>query len=63
MLHLTSKYGDNFRVLAPGTHEQKIAMAIHPELAVNRMVEIQYAQLSNQGIPMQPVAKRFVEVF
>lgn len=58
-LHLSTPSGKMFRVLAPGTHATKRFILENIEDYIGKSVEIEFAEFSTDGIPMQPVAKHF----
>ena len=46
----------NFRVSAPGAIEEKTYVLLHKEEFIGKMVTVEYANLTNKGIPFHPVA-------
>jgi DNA ligase-1 len=53
--------GQVFRVTAPGTHEFKLFCLQNKDLFIGRFLTVQFANLTNDGIPFQPVALQFKE--
>jgi DNA ligase-1 len=51
--------GDTFRVSAPGSIAEKMEVADNPERYVGKIVTVEYAQLTRDGIPFHPVATRW----
>lgn len=52
-----TKRGGLFSVTAPGTAEDKLAVAAAPNHFIGRMLTVEYAGLTKDGIPFHPVAK------
>ena len=52
---------ENFSVLAPGSHENKIAVACHADDYVGSMVRVEFANRTKDGVPFHPVATNFIE--
>ena len=48
--------GKIFKATAPGTHEEKIYVMQNIEEFINKKVNIQYANLTKDGIPFHPIA-------
>lgn len=53
--------GKRFRTSAPGTHDQKRFILVHKDQYIGRQVTVEYANLTNDGIPFHCVATRFRE--
>lgn len=51
--------GRTFRTLAPGPHDQKRFVFVHRDQFIGRRVTVEYANLTNDGIPFHPVATRW----
>lgn len=49
----------SFRTSAPGSHDQKKFVLLHKDQYVGRKVTVEYPNLTNDGIPFQPVATRW----
>jgi DNA ligase-1 len=52
-----TKKGDLFSVTAPGTAEEKLAVAEHPGNFIGGLITVEYAGMTKDGIPFHPVAK------
>ena len=50
-----------FRVNAPGGYEEKRRILLNKKEYINRKINIEYANLTKDGIPFHPVALRFIE--
>lgn len=59
ILHCRAKNGKIFKVSAPGNREEKREILINFENYVGKMVNVEYAELTEYGIPFHPVAKFF----
>lgn len=59
ILHCVTKNGKTFRVSAPGTMQNKHNIWLNRHLFVGRMVNIEYSELTKDGIPFHPVATMF----
>lgn len=55
--------GGTFAVTAPGSHEEKIHVANHPEQYINKKLKVQYANLTQDGVPFHPVALSYRETW
>lgn len=55
ILHLQHN-GRAFRVTSPGTFDQKFYVAENKDLYVGKKVNVQYANLTKDGVPFHPVA-------
>jgi DNA ligase 1 len=53
--------GKTFKTLAPGDHGQKKETLLNKEKYIGRKVTVEYANLTNDGIPFHGVATRFLE--
>ncbi len=53
------KHGETFRVSAPGSMPEKYKILINKELYIGRDVTVEYANLTNDGVPFHPVAIGF----
>lgn len=51
--------GREFKVSAPGTMPERTKILINRELHIGRMVTVEFANLTNDGIPFHPVAIAF----
>jgi DNA ligase-1 len=59
ILECSTPSGDLFRVSAPGDMNQKKYALLFKEHFIGRMVTIEYAQLTKDGIPFHPIAINF----
>lgn len=53
--------GKTFKTLAPGNHDQKRFILVHKDQYIGRMITVEYAELTRDGIPFHCVAIRFRE--
>jgi len=60
ILHLQHN-GKPFTVTSPGAHLFKIEVANSPERWIQKMVNVQYANLTKDGVPFHPVATMWRE--
>ena len=51
--------GKKFKTLAPGNHDQKRFIYVHKDQYIGRKVTVEYAELTNDGIPFHCVATGF----
>lgn len=51
--------GDEFKVNAPGSYDEKFEIYRHKKHYINRKVTVEYANLTEKGVPFHPVAIRF----
>ena len=54
--------GKTFRVTAPGTMEEKVEVFDNAEFYIGEWVNVEYAQLTKDGIPFHPVATAFRDI-
>jgi ATP-dependent DNA ligase len=52
-------YGKYFKVSAPGTLEQKTEILCNKDNYIGRMVNVEFFEWTNDGVPFHPVAKYF----
>lgn len=55
ILHMRHN-GKPFKATCPGTFQEKVRVAESPEKHIGKKVNIQYANLTNDGVPFHPVA-------
>lgn len=53
--------GRTFKTLAPGDHDQKRFILVHKEQYIGRLVTVEFANYTDDGIPFHAVATRFKE--
>lgn len=51
--------GPNFRVVAPGTHEDKREAYVNRDNLVGKFVTVEYVYRTMEGVPFHPVAKNW----
>jgi DNA ligase 1 len=51
--------GKIFKTLAPGNHDQKRFVIAHKDQYIGRQITVEYANLTNDGIPFHAVATRW----
>lgn len=56
VLHMEAENGEVFKALAPGTFLQKQEVLDNPEEYIGEMITIRYPELTDKGVPAQPVA-------
>lgn len=59
ILECITKYGNKFRVSAPGTIDDKTRILEKGALYIGRWVTVEYANLTKDGVPFHPVAINF----
>jgi len=52
---------NNFSVLAPGTHDFKHHVYMHPNNYIGRMVRVEFANRTKDGVPFHPVATNIAD--
>lgn len=62
ILECTTEDGVTFRVSSPGTMEEKVEILDDAEYYIGRFVNVEYAQLTKDGVPFHPVATAFRDV-
>ena len=53
--------GKQFKVSSPGTMDQKFRAMINKEIYTGKWVKIEYANLTDEGIPFHPTALNWIE--
>lgn len=53
--------GKTFKTLAPGDHDQKRFILVHKEQYIGKMVTVEFANYTSDGVPFHAVATRFKE--
>jgi len=61
ILECETDEGNTFRVSAPGTMEEKMDILDDADFYIGQYVNVEYAQLTKDGIPFHPVATYFRE--
>lgn len=61
ILVLSLPMGKTFRTLAPGTHDRKKQALAERDRYVGRMVTVEFANYTNDGVPFHAVATRWKE--
>ena len=59
ILHLLAYNGLTFKATAPGNDMQRKHVAKNPKEYIGKIVTVEYANLTNKGVPFQPVATRW----
>lgn len=62
ILVLKANNGKTFTATAPGTVQRKIHTYDHKDFFIGNVATVEYACLTNEGIPFQPVATRWLSV-